>query len=650
MRTVGESVCPKCGGVVHEYLFTASCSCGKTWEETGYACFHSKYGTEPSGCTTYSEVEFETLHEHTERMRICGMEEDTVLGRVEIEIPGTDPVREMTVRANYEGSLEDVVFGWLDAEGKVTEGESITVTKNGKYSLHIVHTENGDDYETVQEISVTNIDREGPVIQSLKPDRTGATNKPVILTVRASDPSGLAKKAYSIDGKNYQKENTFEIKENGDYRIFVRDVPGNVSTSEITVSNLDYDPPKLKLSATPKEWEEGDCEITASANDSGLGLADAPYSFDKGKNWGKKNHISLSESGSVEVWARDSAGNIAKERITVTRKEKPKEEPLKEENPKADLSKETEESKTPAKDIKSDEKTAEGVSEISEKSDIESAVDESKKKEEESAENKSGEGLSIGTVLEDGTNLVILSSNTLNTDSKAVNNAVKPEENRKKIKSEKTEEKTEEEILSKEEESDVESGEDSVGEENRDGDLQSRVQPEPDEKPDDKTNENSGDGVGDTSPDEKENPDKHFGRNTVDFFRNTMVSFWSGMHVIIYKIPKNIRIVTITGGTLSGLVCVWFGTIFLIRSAGIFWRDDTGKEHFLSRNLIHRKGEIYELRIKKESLRGSESRDLVLRMPFLFFILHKYRPICIYFGENMVSQHVEKVIRVQLPV
>ena len=46
------------------------------------------------------------------------------------------------------------------------------------------------------------------------------TSGPVEVTVTATDEeSGLAEQAYSLDGKNWQEENVFTIRENGIYNV-----------------------------------------------------------------------------------------------------------------------------------------------------------------------------------------------------------------------------------------------------------------------------------------------------------------------------------------------------------------------------------------------------------------------------------------------
>jgi hypothetical protein len=60
------------------------------------------------------------------------------------------------------------------------------------------------------------------------------------LTVEATDSkSGLAKESYSWDGKQtWTSDKTLTVSENGTYIVYVRDNLENISSKEITVSNV----------------------------------------------------------------------------------------------------------------------------------------------------------------------------------------------------------------------------------------------------------------------------------------------------------------------------------------------------------------------------------------------------------------------------
>lgn len=54
----------------------------------------------------------------------------------------------------------------------------------------------------------------------------------------SDDGAGLATKAYSINGKDWQQSNTFIITESGKYKIYVRDALDNIAEKEIEVTSF----------------------------------------------------------------------------------------------------------------------------------------------------------------------------------------------------------------------------------------------------------------------------------------------------------------------------------------------------------------------------------------------------------------------------
>ena len=203
-----------------------------------------------------------------------------------------------------------------------TDGNfSVSFQQNEVLLIH-VRDESGN--ESVLELPVVYVDSEKPVIQELTKSYDGWTNQSLILTVHASDAlSGLAELAYSIDsGKNWQKENTFPIRENGTYTVLVRDLVGNTAEASLTVFTIDHTAPVIEeVDCTPeKDWTEGDAEITVKAADHESGLPDLAYSFDGGETWQARPFLRLHDSSESELAVRDIAGNTARLHFTVTKK------------------------------------------------------------------------------------------------------------------------------------------------------------------------------------------------------------------------------------------------------------------------------------------------------------------------------------------
>ena len=620
LETVSESSCPVCGSTVHDYRFIAECSCGYHIEREGWACYHSMFGDDPAGCPTYREIDFNTEHEHPERARICGLKETDSVGTIGIEISDTLPAKTITIKADYTGNLPGPEFQWEDSEQKITPGSSISVEKNGIYTLLSTYAEDGNTYHVSKEIKINNIDTDGPVITKIRKDQTGPVNKPVTITVTAKDKmAGLAEKPYCIDGTEFQEGNTFEIAKNGTYQIAVSDSLGNVSVEEIEINNIDTSPPILALSLNPEKWKEGDCTITAVASDEGLGLGDAPYSFDGGKSWGSKNSISVSKSCTVEVMVRDAAGNVTVKSAEAVLKEKKQEEEKKEKESESEKKEERE---------KESEKSSENSSEKN-----------SEKDSEKNSEQNNETEINGDDIKEDDTGGDTGKGDTVvSKEEEAGKQKSSVKEGKKDIKDEKSgKEKGKQEAKSNEE---------SNSEGSEAGEIRQN-EPEKEElNIQDVQNEFTG-----IMPETKENEATIVvQKEEPTTWKNTKAGILlNEIHVWIMKLPKEYRILGITSSTLTGFTGMVFGIVFLTRSAGVFWLDGKGKEHFLARNLIHRKGEMYTMKINRSALMNSESKNLRIRMPGVFVALHRYRPFVISMGNTTVSQNVEKNISVHLP-
>ena len=127
-----------------------------------------------------------------------------------------------------------------DAEQEQTpvwgKENTLTVSENGTYVCR-VRDLTGNMEETV--CTVTNIDRTPPRFTCSRPDQwyEGGTH----VTVDASDlqpdgteGSGLAEKAFSLDGVLYTSSPTLFIEKEGSYEIWVRDRMGNIKKETVT--------------------------------------------------------------------------------------------------------------------------------------------------------------------------------------------------------------------------------------------------------------------------------------------------------------------------------------------------------------------------------------------------------------------------------
>ncbi|MET3194627.1 Ig-like domain-containing protein [Gottfriedia sp. OAE603] len=121
---------------------------------------------------------------------------------------------------------------------QIVRGDTSTysVSQNGTY--HFVAT---DYYGNVTEkdVTITNIDTTRPTLD-IVPSTTEPTKNDVLLTVKASDASGIAKIVLP-DGTEVNTGNaTFSVNNNGTVSFIAVDLAGNQTTKTFVVSNINY--------------------------------------------------------------------------------------------------------------------------------------------------------------------------------------------------------------------------------------------------------------------------------------------------------------------------------------------------------------------------------------------------------------------------
>ena len=324
LRTVNTDTC-SCGGHHDYYDFTASCSCGRTWHTTGHACINSPAGSYQGSCGNYSRINCDTLHSHPCIDYTCGKDERTIIDQISVNSSTLLPAQEVLLKAVTEGRLGDVRLAWGETENL----SEITVTENGEYSLYATYKESGIEYVSQLSIKVDNIDHELPFVSDIVADQNDFTSGKIRLSVEAEDAFGLPEEYVSWNGGEYGKDNFYEVSENGNYSVTIKDIAGNTVTKTIDIGNIDKAAPEIKdVCILPAPWYFGNCEITVIAEDvgngnAGSGLADQAYSFDDGQTWIESNQYELSEPGIVIIKVRDAVGNIAENEIEVVRQALP---------------------------------------------------------------------------------------------------------------------------------------------------------------------------------------------------------------------------------------------------------------------------------------------------------------------------------------
>lgn len=146
----------------------------------------------------------------------------------------------MAVNPSYNADLSNLDYL---VDGKPLKSNTYIVMRNGDYTVTPILPD--DLICDPITISITNIDRLMPDIRSVECIYSEDSSY-VTVTVTAEDTpdeyngsSGLDEYAYSFDGgKSWTDQNTFTIKENGEYRVIVRDSVHNHASYYFEIENI----------------------------------------------------------------------------------------------------------------------------------------------------------------------------------------------------------------------------------------------------------------------------------------------------------------------------------------------------------------------------------------------------------------------------
>lgn len=328
-----------CHGNVHtvyQSVKRTHSSCGAA---TGYGTisFTEYHGPGTSGFHGYDSYthEYSTLVCSRENEVVgheldCGEEEGAEVAVFSLTPSTSEWTRELTLTAACEVkgniALKESAYIWND--GTPTSQAVLSVDENGIYTCRLNAGEDNDSQQAPVSVTVGNIDRVGPEITQIDFPREWTSGN-VTVTVAGEDRQedgsagcGLAEQAFSFDAGGTWQGNSHTYTENGTYVIKARDALGNVGEKSVVIANIDRTAPALRFFMDQSANVRSNT-ITLSAQDlqpdgsAGSGLAEAPWSFDGGKTWGKDHRLLVEANGVFTVAVRDALGNVARTELTV---------------------------------------------------------------------------------------------------------------------------------------------------------------------------------------------------------------------------------------------------------------------------------------------------------------------------------------------
>ena len=218
---------------------------------------------------------------------------------------------------------------WETYTGPLTIDSNKTI-----YARSIDSTNQGSDTTRVASTTITTIDKELPIMNSLTANTSSASKENVTLTGKAIDKlSGIIAYQFSTNGNlnvnspgwttiertTEEITQTYEAQTNATYYFYVKDTAGNINKNSIEVNNIDKTAPQITTATTNTTWSNTNKAITITATDEG-GSGISGYGITTTNTEPTEWKASTSETwtseaiygnGTYYTWVKDGAGNVS---------------------------------------------------------------------------------------------------------------------------------------------------------------------------------------------------------------------------------------------------------------------------------------------------------------------------------------------------
>ena len=186
---------------------------------------------------------------------------------------------------------------------------------NGTYYVYVKDAAGNISAPTA--VTVGKVDKTKPTAPTVTGNSTAWTNGNVTLTAKSTDTgSGVAAYSFSTTAGTYawQTGATKAVTANTTYYVYAKDAAGNISApTTVTVGKIDKTKPTAPtVTGNPTSWKKDNTVLTASATDTGSGVAAYSFSTTAGTYaWQTGASKTITANGTYYVYAKDAAGNIS---------------------------------------------------------------------------------------------------------------------------------------------------------------------------------------------------------------------------------------------------------------------------------------------------------------------------------------------------
>ena len=222
----------------------------------------------------------------------------------------------------YRFNIANAVNAWKN--GTLTNRGLMFISNeetNGAYNWRAFASKehSTSSYHPYVVINYTN-DTTPPTYTNITGNATNWTNQNVTLSVNGAvdTGAGLASSAYSFSSNSsteyWQTSNQKSFTENQTVYIKIRDAVGNIKDcGSIIINKIDKAKPSISsVAGAPSSWTAEPYTLEVTASDTASGVSAFSFSTtNEPSTWQTSNQKTLSEGGTIYVFAKDTAGNIS---------------------------------------------------------------------------------------------------------------------------------------------------------------------------------------------------------------------------------------------------------------------------------------------------------------------------------------------------
>ena len=186
---------------------------------------------------------------------------------------------------------------WTVINKQKTFNTSYQVLENGTYYIYVKDSKNQVSYK---EVNISNIDNIKPVIEKIECKQQD--NGTFSLIINAIDTNKIS---YSLDGNFYQDSNNFTNISIKNYILYVKDIAGNISTSNIDLSSSNL--PNISISYDNNYAKEVILNINISSSSELVGYNVTMSSYEPIEyiSLGNSINYQVTKNGTYYIWVKN---------------------------------------------------------------------------------------------------------------------------------------------------------------------------------------------------------------------------------------------------------------------------------------------------------------------------------------------------------